>query len=183
MKNKLHHSIVRRIAQTCVGASALRNQGSPGIIEVCRNYFEKQWGNELGDFFRAIKSHEEYKNFLDLHTNLLSNKFPTPTDGGKKSWGGARKGLNLFFAEVVKDRYLCSDYIFDENDLKNLEVPLDKDVSDKLKEASPSITKWLGIRHLTEEMSEEYQKIALNEATVKEIHRYQLDLLYWRAGK
>ena len=175
--------MVRRIAQTCVGASALRNQGSSGIIETCRNYFESTWGNDLSDFFNSVANENDYKNFLDNHTDILVDMFPIPTDGGVKSWGGARKALNLFFMSIVKDRYICSNYIFDEDDLKNLEIPLDKDVSVGISNHFKTITKWTGIRHLNKAVSDEYQKNASILAKEKNVHRFQLDDEFWRAKK
>ncbi len=32
----------RKIAQTSIGASALRNQGAKGLIKISRNYFENE---------------------------------------------------------------------------------------------------------------------------------------------
>ncbi|MBL0009471.1 MAG: hypothetical protein IPP25_20455 [Saprospiraceae bacterium] len=89
----------RRIAQISVGASALRNQGAAGILAVARDYF--QTSIPLATFFKNMQSHETYREFLDFHTIELQRKFPK----GGKSWGAARKGLNLFLRDIVYNKF------------------------------------------------------------------------------
>jgi hypothetical protein len=82
--------IHRRVAQTSVGPSAIRNQGASGLITISRNYFEKNIN--LTEFREKLIT-DSYIDYLDKLTADLRNRFP---DGGK-SWGAARKGLEFIF--------------------------------------------------------------------------------------
>ena len=183
MKNEnLINKLQRRIAQISVGASALRNQGAKGIIEICRDYFENSI--DLEEFRKELES-DNYKKYLDRNTTELLNKFP---ENGK-SWGAARKGLNLFFREVVYNFYLANHLGISANKDKNkktltqLEVPLDKDVATGLIEKFPELPKWKSIRRLTEKESQTYQETAFNYAERLQIPRIHLDLEFWRRDK
>lgn len=151
MKNdNLINKLQRRIAQISVGASALRNQGAKGLIEICRDFFEKDI--DLNEFRSELES-PNFKEYLDRNTKELLNRFP---ENGK-SWGAARKGLNLFFREVVYNFYLSNfleipaDREGNKRILTFLEVPLDKDVATGLIDKYPKLPKWKSIRTLSEE--------------------------------
>ncbi|HEX2847354.1 MAG TPA: hypothetical protein VHN59_12455 [Chitinophagaceae bacterium] len=177
----------RRIAQISVGASAIRNQGKKGdkgLIKTCRNYFENEI--ELSVFFKKLHDRDEYKELLDKHTQAIVSLFPETA----RSWGAARKGLNLFFRDVVYNKYLAdkfnlsSDFISNNKMLENLEIPLDKDVAKKLRERfKQALPKWEGIKHLTEKVSAAYQLKAAELASEKNIARVHLDLEFWREQK
>jgi len=170
----------RRIAQISVGPSALRNQGAKGIIDICRYYFENSI--ELSEFRTHLES-GSYKSYLDSNTTVLLNKFPVDC----KSWGAARKGLNLFFREVVYNTYLANHLQipvnFENNGklLSQLEVPLDKDVATGLRSKFPDLPKWKSIRSLTAEESEVFQRNAKVYARELKVPRVHLDLEFWRA--
>lgn len=169
----------RRIAQVSVGPSALRNQGAKGIIEICRVYFENSINLKE---FKIQAEAERYKDYLDRNTTNLLNKFP---ENGK-SWGAARKGLNLFFREVVYNFYLSNHLEIpgniEENNrfLSQLEVPLDRDVAQGLRNQFSQLPKWKSIRSLTAEESEVYQIKANMYAKELKIPRVHLDLIFWR---
>jgi len=174
---KLH----RRIAQLAVGASAIRNQGGSGLIETCRNYFESKI--DINDFFTVLIKKDKYLEFLDFHTDEIVKLFPD----GAKSWGAARKGLNLFFRDICYNTYFAHKFQlpidFKENNekLKYMEVPLDKDVATRLvKEFPEELPKWNSIKNLTKVDSEKYQKKAEDLAQKKEIAKVHLDLIFWR---
>lgn len=174
--DKIH----KRISIVCIGASALRNQGAPGIVEVARNYFSNI---SLDEYFESLSNSDKFNVFLDSHTNKLVEKFP---DNGK-SWGAARKGLNLFFRELVYNKFITDYYNFpinirDFNEIiKNLEVPLDLDVATGIYiDSNFVLSKWESIKKLNIEMSKLYQKEALKIAKSKNIARVHLDLFYWR---
>ena len=183
MKNEnLINKMQRRIAQISVGASTLRNQGAKGIIEICRNYFENSI--ELKEFKKELKS-KNYKKYLDRNTMELLDRFPK----NGKSWGAARKGLNLFFREVVYNFYLANHLeisaVEEENRkiLTRLEVPLDKDVATGLIDKFPELPKWKSIRKLTEKESQIYQETAFKYAEKLQLPRIHLDLEFWRREK
>jgi hypothetical protein len=180
---KLH----RRIAQSCVGASAIRNQGKKGdkgLIKTCRTYFEHQI--DVAEVFTLMCPESEYTNYLNKHTNNIVLQFPETA----QSWGAARKGLNLFFRDLCYNRYFADRFSlpteFNQNGivLQNLEVPLDKDVAKGLrKRFKRQLPKWPGIKNLTSEISNIYQGKASEFAKEEKIARVHLDIMFWRDGK
>lgn len=169
----------RRIAQISVGASALRNQGAKGIIGICREYFENTI--DLKEFSSNLKT-GNHKLYLDKHTSQLLDKFP---ENGK-SWGAARKGLNLFFRDVVYNLYLANflnipvEKEANKIVLKDLEVPLDKDVATGLMSKFSDLPKWQSIRKLTQKESNIYQEKASEYAKDLSVPKVHLDLEFWR---
>ena len=176
-----HSLIKRKVAQTSVGSSALRNQGAKGIIEISRNYFENEI--DLKEFKQQLYS-DNFKEYLDDNTIKLRNLFPV----NGQSWGAARKGLNLFFRDVIYNHYLREDLSINSDSikhLKKLEVPLDKDVAKGLfqEKENKSLKRWKSIKSLDQITSDKYQNIAYTVAERKGILRVHLDLEYWRKVK
>lgn len=180
-KEEFEVKLQRRIAQLAVGASAIRNQGGSGLIDTCRNYFENSI--DLKEFFSSLPEQGKYRKFIDKHTNAIVELFPEEA----KSWGAARKGLNLFFRDVCYNKYLADKFIlptnFSDNNgsLKHLEVPLDNDVEKGLIRHFPNeLPKWDGIKNLNPDKSDKYQKKAGELASKEKIAKIHLDLLFWR---
>lgn len=175
--DKIH----KRISIVSVGASALRNQGASGIVDIARDYFYQSIS--LDEYIEKLSSPDKFSKFLDDHTDQLLKKFPS--EG--KSWGAARKGLNLFFRETVYSKFISDHYKL-PTDLGNfnkltrhLEVPLDFDVATGIYNATNgAIPKWISIKELQKDKSDIYQREALAIAESKNIARVHLDLLYWR---
>lgn len=119
---------------------------------------------------------------MDKLTDDLRGKFPN----GGKSWGAARKGLNLFFRDVVYNKYLAdllevpTDYKENMKTLRNLEVPLDRDVAAGLTKAFDELPRWTTIKDLNGKRSKLFQDKALVYADSKGIARIHLDLEFWR---
>jgi len=180
-QNDFIDKIHKRLSIVSVGASALRNQGASGIVDIARDYFYQSIS--LDDYFEKLSSPDKFRKFLDDHTVKLLQSFPT--DG--KSWGAARKGLNLFLRETVYSKFISDHFKLptDLNDfnnlIRNLEVPLDFDVATGIyKDRNGTIPKWISIKKLTENVSDIYQREALAISQSKKIARVHLDLLYWR---
>jgi hypothetical protein len=188
LKNELNmketefiESVRNRLINISVGASALRNQGASGIVEKSRSYFRNNI--ELSRFFDKLPK-KTFDKYLDEHTNLLLLDYPKKG----KSWGAARKALNLYFRELVYNKFICDYYRVPKAKKKyhdfilNLEVPLDKDVAMGIKKNSlDSTLKWIGIRNLDKETSSLFQEAAEIIAKQQGIARVHLDLNYWRA--
>jgi len=171
--------IHKRIAEISVGSSAIRNQGASGLIDISRKFFYKKIN--LIEFRKKLIS-KKYTNYLNRLTKLLVKKFPKKG----KSWGAARKGLNLFFREVAYNHYLAdylkitTDYTQNQKLIKNLEVPLDKDVASGLNEIFNDLPKWKSIISLEEPDHKRYQEKAFEYAQKKGTARVHLDLIFWR---
>ena len=185
MKQKeFEKRLFRRIAQVSVGASAIRNQGGAGLIEILRDYFEDEINPRI--FFSILPKNQAFRNFLDDHTKKVLKRFPR----GAKSWGAARKGLNLFFRDLVYNGYYANkygvpdDYSALNNFMQNLEVPLDKEVAQGIiADAEEKIPRWTNIKNLTPEISDIYQHQAQMIANNRGTARINLDLIYWRSNE
>lgn len=173
-------NVRRRLAIVSVGASTLRNQGAAGIVDKARDYFTDKI--KIADFFTVLPDPAAFDNYLDLHT---ANLVLTFAEGGQ-SWGAARKGLNLFFREVVYNRFLADHYKLPANfadynyAIKNLEVPLDKGVGTNIQSQKPYLPIWVSIKLLQKPISDQYQRAAQELADKDNIAKVHLDLKYWR---
>ncbi|MBW8049630.1 MAG: hypothetical protein FVQ77_04690 [Cytophagales bacterium] len=180
-KSDFYKLLHRRLAQNAIGASTIRNQGDKGLIKICRDYLEHKI--DLTEFFNSLSDSTEYRKFLNRHTNAIVKLFPKTA----KSWGAARKGLNLFLRDLTYNKYfadkfnLPTDFHLNNNKLKNLEVPLDNYVAKELcKYFKGQLSKWKGIKHLKLPENDKYQIKAKELAKEKDIARVHLDLEFWR---
>ena len=183
-QNDFIKQIHKRIAIVAVGGSALRNQGAAGLVDIARFYFEN--AIVLDDLFGCLHNESSFSKFLDTHTTGLLNKFPV----NGKSWGAARKGLNLFFRDLVYNKFIAEKYKLAANfqqfndQIKHLEVPLDSFVAQGLfGKSSKELPRWISIKELQPEKSKKYQAFALEYATDLNIARVNLDLLFWQPAK
>ena len=175
-------SLQRHCAQVSITTSAVRNQGAKGLIAIARNYAEADI--KLSEFFRALRNERTYRRFLDHHTNALVGRFPPDA----RSWGAARKALNLFFRELVYNAVLAEHFGLPREfskynaAIQPLEIPLDKEVGTHLYRApGMKLKRWTTIKSLTPERSDAYQRKASIIAQQKNLVRIHLDLDYWRA--
>jgi len=179
--NEFLQQIHRRIAIVSVGGSAIRNQGASGMVDDARSYFKDSIA--LDEFFSAMKDETSYRMFLDKHTIYLRDKF---REGGRR-WGAARKGLNLFFRDLVYNKFiteefgLSQDFNLFNDEIKYLEVPLDSFVAQGLCDMpNLQLPKWKSIKELTPGTSELFQISALQVAKELKVARVHLDLILWR---
>ena len=134
---KFIDKIHARIAITAVGGSALRNQGVSGIVDASRDYFSNAL--PLAEFFDSLKQQDSFRSFLNRHTTELVARFNEPKNGNKDQlWGAARKWLNLFFRDLVYNKFiaeeygLSSDFHILNRQIEYLEVPLDSFVGNEI---------------------------------------------------
>ena len=172
----------RRVAQVAIGPSTLRNQGAPGVVAIAREFFEK---NINLIEFRKVLETTEFPEYLDQLTLQLQRAFPR----GGRSWGAARKGLNIFFRDSVYNKYLADYLDIPSNQtanvtiLRNLEIPLDKDVATELTRRFDNLPKWTTIKRLDSKRSQLYQDAALDYADNLGLARIHLDLEFWRSDR
>ena len=182
-KAEFYKILHRRIAQTTISAQAMRKQGPPKMVEVCRHYLEMEISIE--EFFECLPDEELYLKFLDRHTDRLRKSFPL---GGRQNWGAARKAINLFLREIVYNNYFAILYklpvSYHRNNLhiRNLEVPLDSHVAKGIiKDAKKTDLKWISIKSLDKNKSTTFQAQAQAIAKKENIARIYLDIKYWRS--
>ncbi|MFA5839856.1 MAG: hypothetical protein WC890_04275 [Candidatus Margulisiibacteriota bacterium] len=166
-------NIKKRIANIIINSASIRNQGSSGIIEATRSYL---YEIDLNDFNKTTEL--AFINILDKHTENILARFPTPKNG-KKSWGAARKAINLFLEEASYNRFLWKEYHM-ENFISFLEVPVDKIVAGKInKGIEIELPTFISIKEFDSEKNRQYQKAASAIAKSKGVYRVYLDLEYW----
>jgi len=182
-EQQFYQLLHRRLSQIAIGASAIRNQGSGGLIKILRQYFETEVDLEI--FIKSLADETKYEEFLTGHTTKILTLFPDTA----QSWGAARKGLNLFLREIIYSKFfsyrfsLPDDFEEFNQFVKFMEVPLDKEVAHGLiDDSNGQLPRWINIKHLTPTLSKTYQSQALIIAAQENVARVNLDLKYWRSA-
>ena len=159
------------IAVTTVGPSALRNQGSRGVIKAAQKFLASI---DL-EVFRA-ENETAFREVLDTKTDALQKALPR----GAQNWGAARKALNLFLRDTCYNRFLCKRYGLSQAE-EWMEIPLDSLTAASLKRrgARGKLPQWPGLNRLTPDVSSEFQTFAKQVALAEGISRVHLDMLLW----
>lgn len=172
MNTNLIRQMQNYVAETCIGASALRNQGDKGLIEASRRFFKKINLPEIPtDPIR-------FKAWLDEKTMQLLNDFPTKA----QNFGAARKALNLFLRSTVYNIHLNRAHNLDPL-LPILELPLDSYAAKHLIIKGFGVKKlprWPGLKSLSEADHNEYQKAARSLSLDRGLQRVDLDAFFFR---
>lgn len=163
--------IRERIAQTAVGASAMRGQGK-GVVHIVRKHLGKV---DLGRF--AVRTRLRFEAALDDETEKLRRKLPS----GSKRFGTARKAMNLFLRDALYSNYISDHFGLDLGS-EWFELPLDSFSVRGIREypLALEVPKWTAIKRLRRRESREFQVVALNIARNEGLRRVDLDLLFWR---
>jgi len=175
-----HHQV--RIANLAVSPSSFRNQGKKNTIQETRNLLYKI---DLNEFKKSLEENN-FATYLDETTNLILSKLDSNLD---VKWGTIRKGLNIFFRDIMYNHYLVTTLNISFSYLSQLELPLDSytghGVVDDIAKLQGTKLKWTTIKELTPEKSKQIQEYA--ETVSKNIHhldaKVDLDLVYWRRSK
>lgn len=167
----------RFIANTSVGASALRRMVAQGGVAIARKYLA---GIDLEKL-----DPKTFQAALNRHTTQLAKKL-RPARRGNSTWGPARKVLNLYFRGATYNAYLRSRYHLDRIE-KLLEIPLDSYSARHIREdcetykIACNIPPWNGVVGVTRESNADYQTAANCVAEHKGFSaRVHLDIFYWR---
>ncbi|HEX4608723.1 MAG TPA: hypothetical protein VH092_11020 [Urbifossiella sp.] len=173
--NPLIKAIQARTAAVAISPSTVRGQGEGGVVDAAREFL-----TELDLHRFGVGDAETFRAALREATNELKAAFPAKA----RSWGLARKCLNIFLRDAL---YTC--YLRDEYDLalaeEWYELPLDSVVVKAMKKKAPrrSLPQWLGVKHLTPDDSTKYQVYALTLAEKMGITRAHLDTYLWVEGR
>ncbi len=174
MKKEFLKYIQNRVAETCVGASSLRNQGASGVLKAVREHFATL---PLDKFI--VTTEERFLSVLNDETDKLRRLLPSSA----QNWGTARKAINLFLRDALYNLYLSKHYGLESIEAF-LEIPLDGDVAGALHSLEDDdLPKWKSIKSLSESDSSQYQAKARRYAQELEVNRVHLDLIWWRAKK
>lgn len=159
-----------RAARIAAGASATRHQGK-GTAKAAREYLCRLnlWRFEVS---RTLL----FQKRLDRATAKLVAALPPDA----RSWGLARKLLNIFLRDVLYTTYLASHFRFARLE-HLLEIPLDSITAGQLRARARSMAlpRWRGVKHLTRQASERYQSHAAEVAKQKGVARIHLDTFWW----
>ncbi len=169
--DQFYRDMQRYIAVTTVGPSALRNQGSKGVIKAAQNYLAVM---DLGAF--RTKNEPSFLKTLNIQTERLRLALPK----GARNWGAARKACNLFLRDICYNRFLCEQHGLSDSE-EWMEIPLDGLVALALKRKGKrgALPRWPGLNGLTPEVSAKFQAYARKVANDQGISRVHLDMRLW----
>jgi hypothetical protein len=167
--------IQKFVAFTAIGASAMRNQGK-GILIKAQKFCEKL---DLLKYSSA-KNESYFLEILDQDTIKLLNNFGLK----KRPWGTARKALNLFLRDAFYNYYLRNFYHLEKIE-KFLEIPLDRIVTQKLKEKTKKgfLPTWKGLKNLMHKESDLFQAFAKKQAMLQGMSKIHLDAILWTKNR
>ncbi len=159
-----------RTARAAIGASAARGQGR-GVVETARGFTSTFRLDRL-----ATKSRTVYRRRLDAATRRLQLALPRRA----RHWGLARKLLNIFIRDCVYDGYLRRAYGLNAIEAA-CELPFDSISPKEIRRRMPHLPRWRGVRHLTAEISAQYQDAARAIAKKRGIAPLHLDAFWYGA--
>lgn len=166
----------RRIAETTIDGTVLRNQGAPRVVEAVRCFLPNI---ELATF--ACETQSAFEDELDRQTTALTAALPV----GAQHFGTARKALNLYLGEAYYHQFVCREYGL-ERIARFLEVPLDSQVASFLigqaRDRGIKLPAWPGVKYLEEAVSRQYQEFAAAYAAGlgDGWYRIHIDVIAWR---
>src|SRR5712691_4134365 len=114
-----------RTARIAASASATRGQG-PGTVKAARDFF---CALQLRGFSATRAT--VFRAQLDEATDKLRLALPRRA----RSWGLARKLMNIFLRDALYTTHLCKEYRLDASE-KFFEIPLDSITSDRLRKSA-----------------------------------------------
>lgn len=170
MNAKILAAIQCMVARGAIGPSAVRSQGASGVADAARRFLT---AIQLSRF--SIAERDTFGRVLDDETERLAASLPLPA----RSWGLARKCMNIFLREAFYNAFLQSQYHLAAAE-KLYEIPLDGIVADALRSRAPGeLPRWLGVRNLNADISAKYQSIAERLSADEGVARVHLDAVYW----
>jgi hypothetical protein len=113
---------------------------------------------------------------LDRVTAELMDALPR----AGRSWGVARKVLNIFLRDALYTVYLRDAYGLDQGE-ELFELPIDSITAQRLRGCvgRGQLPPWLGVKRLEPETSDLYQATAQGVAAGRGIARVHLDAYWW----
>jgi hypothetical protein len=163
-------AVQTRAARIACSVSATRGQGA-GVVASGREFLAQL---PLAQF--AVSRPSLFQRHLDEATQGLCNAFPK----SGRSWGLARKVLNIFLRDALYTTYLSEKFGLSRAE-QCFEVPLDSITARHLRQAAGrgALPRWLGVKHLTPQTSAAYQAFAAEYAASHGIARAHLDTYWW----
>lgn len=185
-KNKLAMDHQVRVAKVSISPSAFRGQGKKGLIQNTRRYLENI---NLNEFAKHLEN-GQYSDYLDQETKKLHKSVSTYSC----QWGTARKGLNIFFRDVLYNSFFFKTLKLKFEYGNQMEIPLDSKTMKEIREKFTDLdlqSKKLkrptetAIIRLTPTLSRIYQEAATAIAKISYpgYTRVDLDMEFWTKEK
>src|SRR5438093_4510810 len=154
-------TVQSRTARLAVGASAVRGRGHAGTVAAARGFLR---GVDLRTF--GTSDAAKFMRALDRNTLALQRALPRAA----RRWGIARKVLNLFLQHCLYTTYLNEGFGLQRAE-HLFESPLDSITGKNLVQIAgrPRLPRWPGVKHLTREVSAEFQGVAAHAAAARGI--------------
>jgi len=170
MKSDFIPAVQERVARVAVSASAARGQGK-GTVKAAREYLSTLGLHQFG-----VRNETKYLMRLEDATDALYKVLPKQS----RSWGLARKLINIFLRDALYTTYLAEKYRLGAAE-PFFEIPLDSITSKHLrKDAGRGVLpRWKGVKHLAADDSERYQSQAEIIGQKQGIYRVHLDTYWW----
>ena len=161
--------VQHRAARAAVTAFATRGQGASGVVDSGREFMVHL---DLGRF--GTRDAEAFRHELDRATQALRRALPE----GARSWGLARKLLNIFLRDCLYTIYLHNAYSLGRAE-GFFEIPLDSITAKRISEKDLAIPRWPGVKRFDRKLSAAYQEAASLIASQLRLHRVHLDASWW----
>jgi hypothetical protein len=171
----LPQAIQRHVALVSISATTVRGKGNRGAVAAARGFLAVLPLRSFG-----VSNEVRFQEALDAATRNLLRNLPK----GARSWGLARKSLNIFLRDAFYNGLLASTYGL-ASSAPFYEIPLDGIVAHELRRRAGRgrLPTWLGVKRLTPTMSETYQTFALEHSRKLNIERVYLDTYLWVEGR
>ena len=167
MKYPPSEIIQRREAFAAILPSTVRNQGASGVAEAAREFLSQM---DLRPF--GTKKQAAFAGILEKETGALQKALPKKA----RTWGLARKALNIFLRNCLYNHYLRTKFQLDQAE-QFLELPLDSFVAKALRGKDENLPPWRGVKRLKLGDSTRFQKYASRLAQSEGYARIHLDAL------
>jgi hypothetical protein len=159
-----------RAARIAITASSMRGPGCGEAIATLRPYVASL---DLRPF--GTSSTAGFAKALDLVTNTALERMPASC----RSWGLARKGLNIYLRECLYTHYLREAYYLHLSE-GNFELPMDSLTARKLRAAgNDAAPRWCSVRELDSTENAVFQQLAAQEGSQRGMARIHLDAFWW----
>src|SRR5262249_55604340 len=145
-------AVQQRCARVAVGASTVRGQRAPGLVQAARAHLATLDLQQFGVSGPAL-----FRRRLDRATERLARSLPLRG----RSWGVARKLLNIFLRDALYTSYLREAFRLDRAE-HLLELPLDSITAKRLQAevGRGRLPRWQGVKRVSPAASTELQAAA-----------------------
>jgi hypothetical protein len=166
-------AIQRYVAVSAIGVTAVRGR-TRGVLRAARAFAAKL---DLTQF--SVTDKALFRAALDAATDRLQHALPA----GGRSWGVARKAVNLFLRDALYNHYLRAAFELAKAE-PWFEVPLDSMVAASLLKRNPraAVPAWATVKGLSPSENDAYQEALRALAARLGVAAVHLDSLLWLEG-